>query len=333
MLPERPFVGSLLAVGIRAATLLVIVELAGAPDLFGHLRPAWIWLVAAAELLTFPAYAVVYRSIARLGRPVKLGAPTLARIVVAGFGPLNLSGGFGVDKSALQALGEDRASAEGRIGALATVEWLVLAPCTCVVSIVLLASGASISGSLVWPWAVGIPLGVVAASWATVPQRVQRFRSPGGRAGKFLANRLGRKVAAILAHTVDGIIAVKTMARRPDRYAGVWVGTALYWSLEICALYGALRAAGLRLGVGTSILAYATGYLASRRSLPLGGAGLAEALLIYSLYDLHEPVGPSIVAVLVYRAFNFLLVLVPALFAYHGLRPAFLGADGPDPGA
>jgi uncharacterized membrane protein YbhN (UPF0104 family) len=90
-----------------------------------------------------------------------------------------------------------------------------------------------------------------------------------------------------------------------------------------------IRAAGLSLGVETSILAYATGYLSSRRSLPLGGAGLAEALLIYSLYDLHEPVGPSIVAVLVYRAFNFMLVLIPALLAYHGLRPALLGADRP----
>jgi uncharacterized membrane protein YbhN (UPF0104 family) len=304
---------SLIAIAIRALTLLVIVDLAGARAIgrpIEHLHPLWIGVAATAELLTYPAYMLVYRSVARLGRPTRLSMSTVARIVVAGFGPLALSGGFGIDRDALHALEQDETGAQMRVGAMATIEWAVLAPATCVVAIALLAAGSNVAGSLLWPWAVGLPALVGCALWATAPQRIDKLSQPRGR-------RID-----LLAHVLHGIDSVRTMARQPRRYAGAWGGTALYWTAEICALYGALRAAGLDLGVGRSILAYSTGYLASRRSLPLGGAGLAEALMVYSLYELHEPLGPAIDAVMIYRAFNFLVVVIPALIAYRGLQPA-----------
>lgn len=191
---------------------------------------------------------------------------------------------------------------------MATIEWAVLAPATCVVAIVLLATQSNVSGSLVWPWAIGLPALVGCALWATAPGRIEKLSQPWGR-------RID-----LLARVLAGLGSVRTMARQPRRYAGAWGGTALYWTAEIFALYAALRAAGLNLGIGRSILAYATGYLASRRSLPLGGAGLTEALLVYSLYELHQPLGPAIDAVMIYRVFNFLVVVIPALIAYHGLQ-------------
>jgi uncharacterized membrane protein YbhN (UPF0104 family) len=309
-LSRRPLTVSLVAIAFRAVALLVIFELAGAPALgapLGHLHAGWVGIVATAQLLTYPAYVLAYRSIARLGRPTRLSISTVVRIVVAGFGPLAVSGGFGVDKDALRALEQDETGAQVRVGAMATIEWAVLAPATCVVAIVLLAAGSNVAGSLLWPWAVGLPALVACALWATAPERIERLSHP-----------CGRRID-LLAHVLDGINSVRTMAGQPHRYAGAWGGTALYWTAEICALYGALRAVGLDLSIGRTILAYATGYLASRRSLPLGGAGLTEALLVYSLYELHEPLGPAIDAVMIYRAFNFLVVVIPALIAYRGL--------------
>jgi uncharacterized membrane protein YbhN (UPF0104 family) len=309
-LSRRPVTVSLVAIAIRAVALLVIIELAGAPAVgrpLQHLHIGWIGVVATAQLVTYPAYVVAYRSVARLRRTTRPSLSTVVRIVVAGFGPLAVSGGFGVDKDALRVLEQDETGAQVRVGAMATIEWAVLAPATCVVAIVLLVIGSDVAGSLLWPWAIGLPALVVAALWATAPERIEQLSHP-----------FGRRID-LLAHVLDGIGSVKTMARQPRRYAGAWGGTALYWVAEICALYGALRTVGLDLGAGRTILAYATGYLASRRSLPLGGAGLTEALLVYSLYQLHQPLGPAIDAVMIYRAFNFLVVVIPALIAYRGL--------------
>jgi len=80
------------------------------------------------------------------------------------------------------------------------------------------------------------------------------------------------------------------------------------------------------MAIGTVVIAYATGYAATRRSLPLGGAGVTEALMTYALYWCHQPLAPALVAVLVYRCFNFLLVAVPAVIAHRQLEPVLAGA-------
>jgi uncharacterized membrane protein YbhN (UPF0104 family) len=310
-LARRPVTVALIAIAIRALTLLIIVELAGARAVgrpLAHLHLPWIGLVAIAQLSTYPAYVVAYRSIARFGRPSHLTIGAATRIVVAGFGPLTLSGGFGVDRDALRALDGDTMAAEQRVGAMAMLEWGVLGPATWVVVLALLASGSTVSASLLWPWALGLPLGAAGALWATAPGRIEKLSRP-----------RGRRIPA-LARILQGIASVRALAGQPRTYAGAWAGTAAYWAAEIAAFYGGLRAVGLDLGTGVSVLAYATGCLASRRSLPLGGAGLTEALLVYSLHELHAPLGPSIDAVMIYRAFNFLLAVVPALIAYRGLR-------------
>jgi uncharacterized membrane protein YbhN (UPF0104 family) len=61
------------------------------------------------------------------------------------------------------------------------------------------------------------------------------------------------------------------------------------------------------------IVAYATGYIASRRSLPAGGAGIVEVLMTFALVWVGLPLAPALASVLVYRLFNFWLPIVPAL--------------------
>jgi uncharacterized membrane protein YbhN (UPF0104 family) len=135
------------------------------------------------------------------------------------------------------------------------------------------------------------------------PSRRDRLASIGGHRREWLADLL------------DGVGVLHTLIAHPRRHAGALVGTALYWAADILAFYAALRAFGIRLGAGPVIIAYATGYAATRRSLPLGGAGLTEVLMTYALYWVRAPLAPALGAVVAYRAFTFLLAAMPALIA------------------
>lgn len=276
---------------------------------FDKLDPGWIALIAGAELLAYPAYVVAYRAIAHMHGHAPLSLPLMTRVVVAGFGPFSIGGGFGLDKRALEACHEDERSARVRVIALGTLEWAVLAPTTCVVAIVFLAQGVDVMPSLLWPWAIGVPVGFGFALWASAPRHVSRL------------NRLGGRASSWLGRVLEGVGVMRKLVTEPQEWAPAWIGTALYWAADIGAFYGGLRTFGLDPSVGKVILAYATGYAATRRSLPLGGAGVTEFLMTYALYWVHEPLAPALAAVVAYRLFNFVLAAAPALIANHQLRP------------
>src|SRR5262249_51470883 len=123
-----------------------------------------------------------------------------------------------------------------------------------------------------------------------------------------------------IAQALEGVGVIRTLSRHPRTYAGAWIGTTLYWLADMGAFYAALRVFGLELGPGRVIIAYSTGYAATRRSLPLGGAGVTEVLMTYAFSWLRQPLAPALAAVLIYRAFNFLLVAFPALIANRQLE-------------
>jgi uncharacterized membrane protein YbhN (UPF0104 family) len=311
-LRKRPILVSAVATVIAAGAVLLIARVTGADAVgraFDDLDASWIALIAVAELLTYPAYTIAYRSIARVHGHASLSLPLVARVVVAGFGPFAISGGFGIDKQALEALHEDERSARVRVLALGTLEWAVLAPTTCIVSIVFLVQGANILPSLLWPWAIAVPVGFALGLWASAPRRAEKL------------SRLAGNRRDALAQVLDGVGVLHTLIRSPREYAGAWIGTALYWAADILAFYGGLRTFGLSPSAGKVILAYATGYAATRRSLPLGGAGVTEVLMTYSLYWVRQPLAPALAAVVAYRVFNFLLAAMPALIAHRQLQP------------
>ena len=84
----------------------------------------------------------------------------------------------------------------------------------------------------------------------------------------------------------------------------------LYWAAEIVALYAALRMFGVHLNPARVVLAYGTGYVVTRRSLPLAGAAFTEVLLTFALHWVGTPLGPALAAVVTYRLFNLILVSV-----------------------
>jgi uncharacterized membrane protein YbhN (UPF0104 family) len=299
------------AAGLAAIAVLALAKATGVDKVgraFDDVHPGWFGLISVAELLAYPAYMLAYRSVARVHGHAPLALPLVARVVIAGFGPFTVGGGFGVDRQALHALHEDDYSARVRVLALGTLEWAVLAPIACITAIVLLATNANIMPSLVWPWAIAVPIGLALAVWASAPARVARISAMPGRAW------------VLLAHALEGVGVLQTMARSPRHYWGAWSGTALYWAADIAAFYGGLRTFGLDPGFGKVIIAYATGYAATRRSLPLGGAGVTEVLMTYALYWVRQPLAPALAAVVAYRIFNFLLAATPGLIAHQQLQ-------------
>jgi uncharacterized membrane protein YbhN (UPF0104 family) len=316
----RPLVGSAVATGIAGIAVLVIARVTGADAVgraFNDLDPGWIGLIAGAELLAYPAYVLAYRTLANMrGKTVAL--PMVARVVVAGFGPFALAGGFGIDKAFLQAMHQDEKSARITVIGLGVLEWAVLAPVTSVVAIVFLATGANILPSLLWPWAIAVPVGFGLGLWLSEPRRIERFA--------WL--RRGKR-RQLVGHILEGVGVLHDLGRNPRRYAGAWLGTALYWAADIGAFYGGLRTFGLDPNFGKVIIAYATGYAATRRSLPLGGAGITEFLMTYSLYWVREPLAPALAAVVAYRIFNFGLAATPALIANRQLKRVISGETEP----
>jgi uncharacterized membrane protein YbhN (UPF0104 family) len=314
-----PVVGSVVATAIATIAVLVLARATGVNKVgraFSDVQPAWIALIAVAEILAYPAYMIAYRSIASVHGHAPLALPFVARVVIAGFGPFALSGGFGFDKRALEALHEDERSARVRVLALGALEWAVLAPTACAVSIVLLVQDADILPSLLWPWAIAVPVGFGFGLWASDPSNVDRLSRIRGKRREWLSSML------------DGVGVLRRLIRNPRVYWGAWLGTTLYWAADIGAFYGGLRTFGVEPGAGKVILAYATGYAATRRSLPLGGAGLTEVLMTYSLYWVREPLAPALAAVVAYRVFNFLLAATPALIARRQLDPLLASRKG-----
>jgi uncharacterized membrane protein YbhN (UPF0104 family) len=317
-LREHPFAVSVLATVIAAGGALLIAWITGAESVgraFATVQPAWIALIAGAELLAYPAYAIAYRSVAQVHGHAAIELPLVGRVVTAGFGPFALTGGFGLDRQALHALHEDERSARIRVLGLGVLEWALLAPTVCVISIVFLIQGADILPSLLWPWALAVPAGLGFGLWASAPQRRERL------------SKIGGKRRAWLADLLDGVGVLHTLISHPRKYAGAWIGTAFYWAADITAFYAALRTFGLEMGAGKVILAYATGYAATRRSLPLGGAGVTEVLMTYALYWVRQPLAPALAAVVAYRAFNFLLAAAPALIARRHLHELLTSAE------
>jgi uncharacterized membrane protein YbhN (UPF0104 family) len=310
MFRRRPNALILSSLAIVAAIIAVIVVGAvsgvSLDRVFAHFRPGWIVVVAIAEAASFLPYMLAYRQMTVVAglRPPKL--PVIIAVVLSGFGPFVVGGGFRLDQAALTKVYGDRQTARVQVAGLIALEWGVLAPFACLSAIVLLIGGADVMGSLVWPWALCVPVGFALGLWLTVPGR----RLP-------LLRRSGP-----IAGALDGVGMLHQLIRAPGRTSPAWLSMTLYWAAEIVALDAAVRRFGLDLSLVRVVLAYGTGYVVTRRSLPLAGAAITEVLLTFALHWVGAPLGPALAAVVSYRLFNLILVSVPSLLAKGLLDPS-----------
>lgn len=316
---EHPGKLSLVAFALAAAAVIGIGSAYGWSGFSGAWQhPSWGWLVlaVAAAPLAHVAYAFAYRAVAEADGAPELPPPLLARMVAAGFGPFVLRGGFGVDHRILRALHDDDEAALSRMLGLGSLEWLLLAPAACISAIVLLAWGDRRPlPSMLWPWALLVPLGFAVGAWLLRPRQRRRWQGSGGT--------LRRRIARA-SQSVDILL---LLARSFPTAVPAFGGMALYWALDIAAFAGATRFLGLDASLPELIVAYGTGYALTRRTMPFGGAGVTEALMTFSLHWMGQPVAPGLAVVLLYRVLNFALPAVPALLVRPRIMPLMRAGD------
>jgi uncharacterized membrane protein YbhN (UPF0104 family) len=267
---------------------------------FGALDPVWLIVIVALVPAALAGYTGSYRATIALGGGPELGPRTAVLIVTAGFGAFAVAGGFLMDQRILCSLGLDKGSGRRIVIGLGALEYAVLAPAACAAAVVLLAAGGeNIESVLLWSWALAVPIGFAFGLWAASPSHRERIR-PTSRA------------RSALRQALEGVGLLLVTARHPLRHAAAWAGMAVYWAAEIATLYAAGRLFGVTLGVAHAVLAYATGYALTRRSMPLGGAGVTEILMALALHWVGVPLASTVPIVVAYRAANLLLLVIPA---------------------
>src|SRR5262245_34452001 len=299
------FVGASALAVLAAAVVADAAGLQRLAHVSSRFEPQWLVICLGGEVLGYIGYVLALRNVARADGGPRLSFGLTARTVVAGFGvyaAAHAAGGFAVDYWALRRSGLKRDKAIARVAALGVLEYAVLAPAALVCALMLLFGGAGVEKSMTLPWLAVIP-GFGAALWISSPKRRFRLPDPGQ----------GGRVRGGMAHAVAGLVTLRALCRRPAQHLPGLLGVAFYWFGDIACLWAALKTFSVTVSWPALIVAYATGYVASRRSLPAGGAGIVEVLMTFALVWIGLPLAPALAGVLVYRLFNFWLPIVPAL--------------------
>jgi uncharacterized membrane protein YbhN (UPF0104 family) len=310
-LDGRPRIALLLSALVAGGTVAAIAA-SDSPralwDTLKQISPGWLAVAFGFELLSYVGYVLAYRSLVLDHREERFSPMLAVRLVVAGFGPFVPLGGFSFDRRVLGAVHRSRREARRQVLALGVIEYALLAPAACVCALILLLEPGRASLALTLPWVFAVPPGFALAWWATRPSFIRKF-TRGGR------------IRRTFGEVLRGASVLRKIVRRPMEHPGALVGMAIYWAAEIACLAFSLRCFGVVPSVPALVVAYATGYAASRRSLPLGGAGITEALLTVALITVHVSAPRALLSVVAYRVVNFLVPTLPGLVAHSSVAP------------
>jgi uncharacterized membrane protein YbhN (UPF0104 family) len=192
----------------------------------------------------------------------------------------------------------------------------VLAIICCPAAIIAWAVGVTFPRTdLTRPWAVIPPIGFAVAILAAERYR-GRWRTRDGWRGT-------------LGVFLDSIHLVWTILRHPRRHGLAAVGMLIYWAGDMLAMWAAVRAFGVQMSVLAVIVALGTGMILTRRTAPLGGAGIMVVALTPTLwYGAGVPFAAATLGVVCYRFFTLFVPMPPAFAALPKLRA--LGRHGED---
>ncbi len=306
---DRPLLVVLVAAGATVAVALVLVSTAGWLHVVRVVDEthSWEWLALCAlgELVAYVGYVLTLRDMARVDDGSGLELSASVSTVVAGFGVFAATrswGGFAVDYWAFRRAGATRNEALRRVLGLNFLEYLILSLAALGASVLLFLrlDGHAGDGATL-PALVVLPV-LALAVWATSPKRVETLSEP----------RQGR-IRRVLADSIAGAAMVRKLLTSPREHGLGVLGNTLYWAGDIACLWAALQLVGAHVAAAALVLAYSGGYVLTRRALPAGGAAIVEIALTFALSSVGVPVAQALVAVLVYRLFNFWLPILPAL--------------------
>jgi uncharacterized membrane protein YbhN (UPF0104 family) len=273
-----------------------------------HVHWWWALVALGAEIVSYLGYIVAYREVARAEKGTELDLTSTAAAVATGFGVFVASGGFALDEAVLRSAGVSAREARARVLGLGALEYVVLAPAAMGAAIyIAVFSRPDIDPALTFPWIVGVPLGFAAAAVLLLNRHRLHVRRNGWRVH--------------VANALEALNLVRCMATKPVPFGFAFLGMALYWAGDIACLWAALHVFFQDPPpLAVLVLGYATGYALTRRTLPLGGAGIVDTLLPLSLVWLGIAFAPAVVAVVVYRFMNLWLPMIPALIGLPTLK-------------
>jgi hypothetical protein len=315
------------AAGTTLGSIFVLASAAG----FGRIQRLteenhpWAWLLVClgGEILAYCGYVLTIRDMARVDDGAEMSLPASARAVVAGFGVFaatRSSGGFAVDYWAFQKAGATKNEAAARALGLGLLEYVVLS-----------------MGALLASFALFFRLDGHASNSTTLPSLlVLPFLGAGlyltsGKRGRRLSRPRGGYLRRWFAAMIAGSLTVRRLLSSPREHGAGVAGNAAYWIGDILCLWAALQIVEARITLAALVLAYSGGYVLTRRALPAGGAGVVEVALTLTLFWMGLPFARTLVAVVVYRLFNFWLPILPALVlmpSIKQLRQRFARAEG-----
>jgi uncharacterized membrane protein YbhN (UPF0104 family) len=291
--------------------LAVISAIAGwskVADQFHANLSFWFAFAFAAEVVAFAAYVLAYRSIASVEDGPHLSLLEATELVAVGFGAFLAKGGAALDSKALQK-GTSKRQGEVRVMALDALEHAPLAPAACAAAIALLAQGSRKPGlDFTIPWATLVPIGAVLAFYGV------------GRRDRFVGERGWR---GKLGDVLEAIHVLFRLVREWRTHWLAFLGASVYWAGDVLCLWASLQPFHAAPPFAGVVLAHAVGYVLTRRTLPLAGAGIVEVLMPLTLTASGAPFPGAILGVIVYRIFNLWLPLLPAVIALPRLRRRF----------
>jgi uncharacterized membrane protein YbhN (UPF0104 family) len=119
---------------------------------------------------------------------------------------------------------------------------------------------------------------------------------------------------------LHGLELLFALAAEWRRQWPAFAGATVYWAGDLLCLGACLEPFGAAPSIAGIIIAHAEGYVLTRRTLPLAGAGIVELLMPLTLTACGAPFSGAILGVLAYRIYNLWLPLIPALLARRAHR-------------
>jgi hypothetical protein len=314
---RAPLRGGTLSVAllITVATLLELSAAAGLAYLagfasvraaLGRFNPAWLAALAGSLTISFIGYYFAYQGVFTVEGGPNLTGRQMRAVVVAGFGGFFVHGASKLDRYALEAAGADRNEAMARTSALAGMEYGVLALGGTATAIAAIASGLNVPPDFTLPWAVAPVPGFGVAFWFAERYRDKFCGQPGWRSA------LGTFLRAV--HLI------RELFTHPLRWGCAALSMALFWIADAFSMWAGLAMFGFMMNGAALFVGFATGMVFTRRTGPLGGAGILTLVLPVAIWYCGAPLPVAAVGAFAYRLLAFWLPLPGSMAALPTLR-------------
>lgn len=272
----------------------------------GDFHPVWLAGVAGGLGVSFAGYYCAYKGMFTVAGGPTLPGPRMRAVVTVGFGGFLAHGGGVIDRYALEGAGAGHREAKTRVSGLAGLEHGVLALGGTVMAIVVLAAGSDQPPmDFTIPWAV-IPVpGFLIAFWLAERYR-DRFRGQEGWRGS-------------VGNFLESIHLIRVMFANPRRYGLALAGMSVFWAADAFAAWSGMAAFGFSMNAASMFVGFGTGMVFTRRTGPLGGAGVLALCLPLTLWYSGAPLAVAVVGIFIYRVLALWapmpasLALLPAL--------------------